>query len=113
MPESHVPSAAQPGEHAPEVVEWVPPPQVQSTVSPALIVVVLFPLAESVNRVLVTLTLAVAACAAEAKNATAKSASPRDWIRNDRTMEVRIASLLTVERPRCEPSERRTARAAI
>ena len=90
MPESQMPSTAQPGEQAPDVVEWVPPPQVQSTVSPALIVVVLLPLTESVNRVLVMLTLAVAACAAVATSAAAKSASQRALIRNVRDIEVSI-----------------------
>ena len=87
-PESQVPFALQPGEQEPEVVLWLPAFQVHMTLSPALIVVVLFPLAESVNRSFVMLTLAVAPGAAAESSATARTASRRTWIRNDREMTV-------------------------
>jgi hypothetical protein len=87
-PESQVPFALQPAEQEPEVVLWPPAFQVHMTLSPALIVVVLFPLAESVNRSFVMLTLAVAPGAAAESSATARTASKRTWIRNDREMTV-------------------------
>jgi hypothetical protein len=44
VPESQSPSARQPPEQDPEVVEWVPPTQTQRTVSPTWMLVVLVPL---------------------------------------------------------------------
>jgi hypothetical protein len=53
----------QPGEHAPEVVEWKPPTQVQVTVSPTLIVDELVPLEVPVNMKFEIFTDAFAASA--------------------------------------------------
>ncbi len=75
---------------APEVVVWNPSFHVQVTESPALIVVVLLPLAESVNWLLVMLTLAVAPSAADESTATARTASKRALSRNDREVTVSI-----------------------
>jgi hypothetical protein len=83
-PESQLPSGAQPGEQEPEVVEWNPWDQTQLTLSPALIVVVEFPLTASVKTVLVRVTVRVAAWAAEARSATARTASERTVRRKDR-----------------------------